>query len=129
MDYKKFFKEYYKYCIIGFIVTGMDFGILAVEVELLHIHYLVAAMVSYIITAIIHYLLCIKYVFTDTKQKQDWKALSIFVIIGIISLGIYELLMWIFVDLNNIHYLIAKIFATGITFSINFIARKFILFR
>lgn len=129
MDIKTLFKEYYKYCLIGVFVTGMDFCILAFEVEILHFYYLVAAMISYIITAIVHYILSVKYVFTDCEKEQNWKMFLIFFLLGVVGLGIYEFFMWIFVDFCHIHYLIAKIFATGITFTFNFASRKFILFN
>lgn len=122
-------KEYYKYCILGVFITGFDFSLLIAQVELLNINYLLAACISYVFAAVLHYILSVKYVFVDANIDDEWKAFVIFFIIGVISLGLFESLMYYFVEILKIHYIIAKVFATAIIFTFNFASRKFILFK
>ena len=129
MNLRRLFKEYFKYCVIGVFMTALDFIILAFEVEILNIYYLIAAMISYTFCAILHYVLSVRYVFIDSHKKEDFKSFSVFLMLGILGLGLYELLMWLFVDFGHLHYLIAKIFATAFSFTFNFASRKFLLFR
>lgn len=129
VNLRRLAKEYYKYCIVGVVVTALDFGILAFEVEILDVYYLLAACISYIIASVVHYILSAKYVFTKSKAKQDLKAFTLFFVLGVIGLGLFELFMWLFVEKCGLYYLVAKIFATGITFTFNFATRKLFLFK
>ena len=126
---KRISGEYFRYCIIGVIVTAIDFGFLSLMVECLHIHYLLAASVSYITAAIIHYFLSAQYVFVESSAEKNLNAFWIFLLLGIAGLVFYEILMWLFVNFLDIHYLIAKVIATGFSFTFNFLSRKYLLFR
>ncbi len=122
-------KEYLRYCVVGFLVTGIDFSLLIFEVELLHIHYLTAAFISYTTAAVIHYFLSSKYVFTESDTEQSFSAFMIFLLLGVLGLGLYELMMFISVHSFGLHYVLAKVFATGISFTFNFLSRKYLLFN
>jgi len=122
-------KEYYKYCIVGVFITGLDFLMLAFQVEICKVYYLLAACISYMIAASLHYVLSAKYVFTKSQTQKSLKAFGIFALLGAIGLGLFEGLMFYFVDFLKIYYLFAKIFATGIIFSFNFASRKLFLFK
>ena len=49
--------------------------------------------------------------------------------VGIVGLGLTELLMWLLTGKAGIHYLVAKVITTVIVFVWNFSAKKLILFR
>lgn len=129
MNLRHLLKEYFKYCVIGALMTALDFIILAFEVEILKTYYLLAAMISYAFCAILHYIFCVRFIFIDSHKKENFRNFSVFLILGILGLCLYEFLMWLFVDFGHLHYLIAKVFATAFSFTFNFISRKFILFR
>lgn len=122
-------KEYYKYCVVGVIITALDFCMLAFQVEICKVYYLLAACISYLIASGLHYILSAKYVFTKSETQKTIKAFVIFALLGAIGLGLFESLMFYFVDTLKIYYLVAKIFATGIIFSFNFATRKLFLFK
>lgn len=122
-------KEYYKYCLVGVLITGLDFAMLAFQVEICKLYYLLAACISYVIASALHYVLSAKYVFTKSEAKKSLKAFGIFALLGAIGLALFEGLMFYFVDFLKIYYLFAKIFATGIIFSFNFATRKMFLFK
>lgn len=125
----KIFKEYYKYCIVGVFITGLDFSMLAFQVEILKVYYLLAACLAYILTAAVHYILSANYVFKDSKTPKNFKYFLYFAFLGAIGLGLLEGLMYYFVEKMDMYYLLAKVFATGIIFSFNFTAKKYLIFK
>ena len=122
-------KEYSKYCVVGIFITGLDFAMLAFQVEIFNMYYLLAACISYVIASGLHYVLSVKYVFTKSKAEKGVRAFVFFAVLGALGLTLFELLMFYFVDILKIYYLFAKIFATGIIFSFNFATRKIFLFK
>jgi putative flippase GtrA len=48
----------------------------------------------------------------------------IYVIIGILGLGLDTLFIWLFTDKLKLYYMISKIISTGLVFIWNFLARK-----
>ncbi len=126
---QRIINEYYKYCILGFFITGFDFAMLVSQVELLHVNYLIAASIAYVIASVLHYILSVKYVFTESNVNNNTQAFIVFFIIGLVGLAMFESLMFFFVSHLHIHYILAKVFATGIIFTFNFASRKLILFK
>ncbi len=127
---KKIFDEYLRYILIGVLITCFDFLMLIFQVEILHIYYLTAVSVSYIIANIIHFIACEKFVFiTNRRNLSSLKSFFIFFILGIFGLIILEICMFFFTECFHIYYLFAKVIATAFTFTFNFLSRKFILFN
>lgn len=114
---------------MGIFITGLDFAMLAFQVEIFNMYYLLAACISYVIASGLHYVLSVKYVFTKSKAEKGVRAFVFFAVLGALGLTLFELLMFYFVDILKIYYLFAKIFATGIIFSFNFATRKIFLFK
>ncbi|MDD3420440.1 MAG: GtrA family protein [Candidatus Gastranaerophilales bacterium] len=123
------FKEYYKYCIVGVLMTGLDFSMLAFQVEILKVYYLLAASVAYLLTAVVHYILSANYVFKDSKTPKNFKYFLYFAFLGAIGLCLLEGLMYYLVEKMDIYYLLAKALATGVIFSFNFAAKKYLIFK
>ena len=77
---------------------------------------------------LITYLFSILWVFDERRLKSRSAEIGIFVGIGVIGLGLTELLMWLLADKAGIHYLISKVITTVLVFVWNFVAKKTILF-
>ena len=119
----KLLMQILKFGIVGGTSFLIDYGIFTILSQLLHIHYLIASILSFTISVIYNYILSIKWVF-DVSKKQTTKEFAIFVILSVIGLGLNSLIMYISVDLLNIHEMISKILATAIVMVYNFITRK-----
>lgn len=118
-----------RYTFVGGLAFIIDFGMLALLTELFHIYYLVSAAIAFIFGLFTNYILSIQWVFNIHSKKNICTELIIFTIIGIIGLGLNEIIMWLFTDyLNLTYYLISKIISTGIVYLWNFFARKYLLF-
>ena len=120
---KKLINQILKFGIVGVIATIIDFAVLYILTEFIHIHYLVSSIISFTVSVIFNYILSIKWVF-EVNHKQTKKDFILFVVLSVIGLGINELIMYLMVDKLGIHYMFTKIFATGVVMVYNFITRK-----
>ncbi len=120
--------QYYRYVLAGIIVTGFDFIILIALTELLQVYYLISACFGYIFASVLHYFLSINYIFNKRILKNKYSEFFIFFLIGVISLILFEILIYFFTEQMKLHYVSSKIVITGLLFTFNFILRKYILF-
>ena len=121
--YSKLFKQLFRFGVVGFTAFLIDAGVLYVLTEYLHVYYLVSSVISFIVSLAYNYILSIFWVF-DVKKKQTYKEVLLFAILSIIGLGVNQLVMYLGVDLLNIHYMLCKIIATIIVMIYNFVTRK-----
>lgn len=118
-----------RYTFVGGFAFIVDFSSLFVLTEYLSIHYLLSAAIAFIFGVITNYLLSIRWVFQNRTLKNRWLELGLFALIGIIGLGLNEIIIWLFTERVGFHYLASKIVATIVVFFWNFIVRKIALFR
>ena len=124
---EKLFIQIFKFGIVGGTAFVIDFVFLYLFKEFCHFPVLVSNTLSFCISVIYNYIASVKWVFDVNKEKNARKQFVIFIIFSVIGLILNDLIMWISVDLLNIHYLLAKIIATFIVMIFNFITRKIFL--
>ena len=120
---KKLINQILKFGVVGIIAFLIDYSLLYVLTEFIHIHYLISAIISFSVSVIVNYILSIKWVF-EVNHKQTKKDFVLFIVLSVIGLGINELIMYVMVDKLNIHYMFTKLFATAVVMVYNFITRK-----
>ncbi len=113
-----------KFGVVGGLAFLIDFGLLFVLTEFVHIHYFLSACISFSVSVIFNYIASIVWVFDVDKSKDKKSVFAIFIILSIAGLLINQLCMWLGVDIIHLHYMLVKIFATGIVMVFNFITRK-----
>lgn len=124
----KLVREVSTYAAASLIAFSCDFGLLALLVQVVGWHYLVAAILSFTAGAIVAYIISVRYVFRF-RRLDDWRAeFAGFATIGAVGLLINVALLTAGVELLGMHVLVAKIGAAGVTFFINYIARRLLLF-
>ena len=123
---KRLLKQLFRFGIVGFIAFLIDYGLLYLFSEILHIHYLMSAALSFSVSVCFNYISSIKFVF-DVGHKPKFKDVALFIILSVIGLGLNELIMYIGVDSLSVHHMIVKIFATAIVMIYNFITRKLLI--
>ena len=120
-------KQLIKFGFVGGICFVIDYGVMVLLTEVAGLEYLLSCGISFTVSVIANYLLSMKFVF-ERKDTLDRRVeFIIFVIMSVIGLGLTELLMWVFVDKADIHYMISKIVVTAIVMVYNFVTRKLFL--
>jgi putative flippase GtrA len=120
--------EFHRYLWAGSLAFGADFAVLFTATSLLGINYLISNIFGFALGLFVSYALCTKWVFRYRRMLNTSHEFLIFSGVALISLVLSELCMWVMVDVASVHYLIAKVIATGIIFLFNFVLRKILLF-
>ena len=120
--------QLFKYGFVGGIAYCVDFGSLIFLTEVVKIHYLISAAIAFILGLLTNYAISILWVFPKRTLANKRVEFLIFSIIGLVGLGLNEVIIWVFTEFIHYHYLISKILSTVVVFFWNFIARKKILF-
>ena len=115
--------EIVRFCFVGGVSFLMDYSILFALTEFAGVYYLYSSAISFSITVVFNYWLCVIYVF-KCAGKQSARQAMIFFGTGVIGLGLNQFCMWFFVDVVGLHYMIAKIFATAIVTIWNYITKR-----
>lgn len=123
-------KQIYRFFLVGGLSTLIDYACVFVLFKLVHLHYLLACMIAFIIATLFNYWASMRYIFVSRfEATQRWQELGIFVSLSIIGLLLTLFLMWLSVEWLSIPVLIAKIVVTVVTMIFNFCSRKLILER
>ena len=117
-----------KYVFVGGVAYTVDFGSLFVLTDIVKIHYLISAAIAFILGLITNYILSIFWVFSQRTLSNRRVEFLVFTIIGLVGLGLNEIIIWFFTEITQFHYLISKVCSTFVVFIWNFSARKKILF-
>lgn len=124
--YKEILFQFLRYAIVGGIAFVVDAGSLWIMGRF--INYLIAAAIAFILGLIANFVLSKLFVFTDQKKNKVVEFIS-YGIIGVIGLGITELLMYLFTDKLGLYFILSKIITAAIVLVWNYAARKILLYR
>jgi putative flippase GtrA len=115
--------QMFRYAFVAGFGLVVDFGTVIFTKQILGFHYLAAACCGFILGLIVTYILSNLAVFGKPKGNQ-WQLFTLFALIGIVGLGILNLLMWALTGGLGLNYIVSKALATIVVFMWNFFARK-----
>ena len=124
--------QFVRYLVTGGFAFVVDFLLYAFCLYELSWHYLVANLVGLVAGLVINYVMSVAWVFSECKRVlEDRKTVEfgVFAIVGIIGVGINELLMLLMVGMLDANEMKSKIVAAILVLMWNFGARKMVLFR
>lgn len=121
------FKQIMRFAVTGGIAFVIDFGLLLILTELVHLDYLVSATISFIVSVWINYVLSMMWVFTPSKKQKSLTRLIMFFVLSTMGLFINNGIMWFTVEVLAISYIIGKLVATFIVMVFNYITRKILI--
>ncbi len=118
-----------KYIISGGTAATVDLVFLFFFTSLLHIWYIISAVLAFLIAFGVSFLLQKFWTFNDLDTKR-WKSqMAKYLLIAVTNLGINTLLMYIFVDYLSIQYLIAQIIAGALVAGESYFVYQLLVFK
>ena len=126
------FWEFFRYAVVGGIAFLADYGTLFLFLtgetpwELF-----ISTAAGFIVGLIVNYVLSLTFVFRRKDNRGSGKSVAaflIFTVVGVIGLGLTELIMYLGTELLHISYLIVKIAAAAIVLVWNYVGRKVLIF-
>jgi putative flippase GtrA len=121
--------QFLRYLMVGGVAFVADFATLFLLTDVGGLYYLHSSAIAFLVGLAVNYILSIRWVFAQRALDTWIYEFAIFAILGIIGLGLNQVLMYVFTDLANFHYLISKAVATIATLLWNFLSRKVLLFQ
>lgn len=116
------------FLVIGILATLLDMSLLYLLAEIAGLWYLFAAGISYTLGGIFSYILNKKLTFHNVSRRFVRQGL-VFLAISAAGLALNTGVIWLGVEVFDLHYLIAKAGATFIAFFWNFFGQSTITFR
>lgn len=117
--------QFFRYLFVGGFAAVINIGSLYVLKEFVHIYYLIANVLGFMLGLITNYILSKWLIFSKENNLNKLTEFIIYAIIGIVGLGLDTVFVWLFTELG-LYYMISKIVSTGLVFIWNFFARKII---
>ena len=121
-------KNFFKYVIVGFIGTGLDFLILYLLVEFWHLFYLLAALISIGIVIWLSFTLNKFWTFKNL-EKRYFLQLGKYILAHSVGIGINLAILTLLVEFFGLWYILAKVIATALALIWNFLVAKKWVFR
>ena len=121
-------KRIARYFFVGGVAACVDIGLFVLGTSVLDLPYLRVNAFSFIIATLVNYLLSVRIVFVSGGRfRKRWEILLVFVV-SAIGLALNQLILAAGIEMGHLAPLAAKLVATGVVFSWNYLARRFIVF-
>jgi putative flippase GtrA len=121
-------REGWKYFAVSAAALALDFGLLILLTERVHLPYLVSAAIGFSAGTLLAYVLSVSLVFRECRFTRRWAEFLGFVMIGVAGLVLNQILLRAFVEGLGLSYVLAKVPAAGIGFVFSFASRRLALF-
>ncbi len=130
------FWEFFRYALVGGLAFLVDYGTLFLFRELIltgesYWELFFSTAAGFVTGLVTNYVLSLLFVFRRSENSGNGKTVLgfiVFTVIGIIGLGLTELIMYLGTELMHISYMIVKIAAAAIVLVWNYAGRKLLIF-
>ncbi len=132
--FKKLFVEHASHSLIQLVRYGLvvaiaapiDLGGYIALKSVFHVYYVLAATISFTVSLIVNYLISVAWVWTGHTGRQRHVDAVVFGVIGIVGLGLTDLIVYAFTNFAHLNYIISKLIAFTIVFFWSFGARRWL---
>ncbi len=120
-----------KYVVVRYLISGgtsavTDLVILYILVHYIGMHYLIAAIIAFILAFCVSFTLHKFWTFKSHEQETH-KQVAVYLTVSLLSLGLNTLLMYLFVDHLGVQVLVAQIIVGALVAVCTFfISRNFV---
>ena len=122
------FLQLFRYIFVGGTAFVVDFFFLYFFSDICGIYYLISAVLSFIISVLVNYVMSTRWVFNQDNIENKVLEFNLFILISTIGLGFTEILLYFFTDIVGFYYLISKIISAIIVLFWNFLARRLMFY-
>jgi len=117
------FRQFFKYCLVGISGTLIDLISLYIFVEYVGIAIIPAAVLSFLLAVTNNFTFNKKWTF-KSKSRNIKKLYIKFLIVSTVGLGLTIAFMYVFVNILEIWYMLAKVFTSIVVLTWNFLGNK-----
>ena len=117
-------RQFAKFAVVGIVSFVADWLSLVFLVEALHVDYMLATTVSFLISVALNYALSMRFVFDHRDDMSRKREFTIFAILSAIGLALTDVFMFVGVTVLNVAYQLMKVIATFCVTWYNFFSRK-----
>ena len=117
-------KQFGKFAAVGITSLAVDYILLLILVELLHVDFLIATSASFLASVVVNYFLSMRYVFSRRDDLSRKREFTIFAVLSAIGLGLNDLFMFVGVAVLSIGYQVMKLISTFMVTWYNFFSRR-----
>lgn len=117
-------KQFSKFAVVGITSLAVDYILLLVLVELLHVDFLIATTASFLASVVVNYFLSMRYVFSRRDDLSRKREFTIFAVLSAVGLGLNDLFMFVGVAVLSIGYQVMKLISTFMVTWYNFFSRR-----
>lgn len=121
--------QFFRYGFVAVASYTVNLGGLVALKQYGHVYYLLAATISFIAGLLVNYALSKFWVFHGSKLHNQSHEFLFFSLIGLVGLGLNDLILWILTSGLGLFYVLSNVIATFIVYFWNFGARKKYLFN
>jgi putative flippase GtrA len=120
--------QFAQYALVGGLAFAVDFMALFLLTERVGLHYLVSALIAFLLGLATNYFLCIFWIFDYRALKNQAHEFAIFSSIGLAGLLLNGVLMFLLTEFLGVHYLISRAQAALLILLFNFSLKRMLLF-
>ena len=117
-------KQFGKFAAVGITSLAVDYILLLVLVELLHVDFLIATSASFLASVVVNYFLSMRYVFSRRDDLSRKREFTNFAVLSAVGLGLNDLFMFVGVAVLSIGYQVMKLISTFMVTWYNFFSRR-----
>jgi len=121
--------QLFRYGFVSVVAASVNLGGLVILKQYAHVDYLLAATLSFVVGLITNYILSALWVFHSSKLDKRSHELLLFTLIGLVGLGLNDLILWTLTSGFGLFYVLSWIVATAIVYFWNFGIRKKFVFN
>lgn len=122
-------RQFIKFAVVGTINTVLDFGVYLGLTRWLHLHYLVANLLAFILAASSSFILNKYWTFRDNRLDGLTYQYIKFLTVSLVGAALTELTLFTLVHFLKTHDLLGKVMAIAVVTFWNFFANKHWTFR